>query len=114
MPYAPMFEQPAFWGAAGAFIYAAPQWLACLVACGKSGSPAWSCTAEFGVALATGAIAAGAFTALAVGMNPIKDVNAIASMIGLLANSTAPLLVKRASKLAADRLAPKIIPGEDL
>lgn len=113
MAFAPLLDQPATWGLAGAFIFSAPQWIACLVACRQAKQPTWRCSLEFAVALATGGIAAAAFTGVILAMSPIKDHNAIAATIGLLANSTAPLLVKHASKLAALRLTSKILPGED-
>jgi hypothetical protein len=101
-------NHPAFWGAAGSFIYAAPQLTACLVAGRHAGHPPWSCILEFAVALATGAIASAAFLNVVLGVSPMKDGNAVSAMIGLLANSTAPVLVKRLSKLAGDRMASKL------
>lgn len=113
--YAPLVEQPAFWGVMGAFIYAAPQWVACLVHCRDTGERGWTCTLEFAIALVTGGIAAAAFSRSVVGFTPIKDLVPIAATIGLLANSTAPVLIRRLSALVGTRLGGKVaaaLPGE--
>lgn len=91
---------PAAWGFLGAFIYAAPRWVAC--AWGSRGA-AWRCSIEAGVCLAVGAIAAAAFARWAVGFlhQAAGDLNAVAAMIGLLANRLAPRLVDGFSALAA-------------
>lgn len=99
-----LIQQPALWGVLGAFIYAAPRWVACLVACRESGAPGWLCTLEFAVALGTGAIAAAAFSAAALGLTGLKDANAISAMIGLLANPTAPALVNKLSAVVGSTL----------
>jgi hypothetical protein len=94
---------PAAWGFLGAFIYAAPRWVACAWA---SRGAAWRCSIEAVVCLAVGAIAAAAFArwALAFLHQSAGDLNAVAAMIGLLANSLAPRLVDGFSALAANAI----------
>ena len=108
--YLPLLEQPAFWGVAGAFIFAAPQWVACVVHCRQTREPGWTCSAEFVISLVTGAIAAGAFSKLAADLTPVKDPIPIAATLGLIANTTAPMLIKRLSALASARLGGKLTP----
>lgn len=92
---------PAFWGAAGAFIYAGPRWVACLVASHETKAGSWVCFLELVVALAVGSIASAAFSALAHRLTNIEDSNAVAAMIGLLANPLTPAIVKRATDVAS-------------
>lgn len=113
--FAALRDAPALWGGLGAFIYAAPRWVACLVACREAKARAWPCSLEFGVALASGGIASAAFSALVMQTLGIKDASAIAAMVGLLANPTAPVLVSRVSAAVANTLAGKVektLPGD--
>lgn len=106
---------PAFWGALGAFIYAAPKLISCFVASAEAGTGSGRCWLEFVFAIATGAIAAAAFSSVASELIKIKDGNAVAAMVGLLANPTAPVLVKRVSSLVGTALASKVeerLPGD--
>lgn len=96
---------PAVWGFLGAFIYAAPRWVACLVACREAKASPWPCALELAVALATGSIAAAAFSATAMALSHVKDANAVSAMVGLLANPTAPKLVTALSSVVATAIA---------
>lgn len=76
----------AWWGIGGAFIYAAPRWVACMVASRKTGGGVTLCTVEGVVAIIVGAIAAAAFSGLASGVLNMKDATAVSAMVGLVAN----------------------------
>lgn len=102
---------PAFWGSCGAFIYAGPRWVACLVASREKGVGSWVCLVELTVAIGVGAVAASAFSALAHRLTGIPDANAISAMIGLLANPLTPTIVKRATDLAGSARVGKIGDG---
>lgn len=99
-----IMTSPATWGGAGAFIYAAPRWLACAVP--KPGA-AWSCTMEALVSIAVGVISAAAFShwLLAFLHQRPADLPAVAAMVGLLANPVAPKLVEGLSTIVANRAA---------
>lgn len=93
MSFHDIFTSPAFWGLAGAFIWAGPEWLACIFSDGKG--PKLKCTLEFIVRLLTGVLAAAAFTpwVLEIFHNSENRTQPIAALIGLMANTTAPKLV---------------------
>lgn len=102
---------PAVWGLAGAWIYAAPRWLACVY--GQPGTfwkAHWRCTLEAGVCLAVGALAAAAFAGwIITAWHPVgADMPAIAAMIGLLANPIAPRLVDGLSSAAAGAITARL------
>jgi hypothetical protein len=80
------------WGLAGAFIWAGPQWLACVFS--GEGQPL-KCSLEILIRLATGAIAGAAFTPLVLDLlhHGADRSQPIAAMIGLIANTTAPKVV---------------------
>lgn len=95
-------SHPAFWGLGGAFIYAGPRLSACVFAARQSGG-GWSvCAMECAVALAIGAFAAAAFGPWVLawrGAPKAHELNAIAAMIGLLANPMAPQLVSGSGRI---------------
>jgi hypothetical protein len=98
-----LFSEPAWWGAAGAFVYGAPRLHSCLIS-PKPGETTPSCVFEFVVALIVGAIGAAALAPWVVAwrhMTEPRDLNAVASLIGLLANPTAPTLITFAPRLAS-------------
>lgn len=94
---------PAFWGAAGAFIYAGPRWLACAY---PAKGLAWRCTLEAAIAIAVGLVAAAAFARWTLHLlhQAPGDLPAVAAMVGLLANRLAPMLVDGLSTAAANAL----------
>lgn len=105
---ADLFSSPAVYGGAGAFIYAAPRLLACLRSPKDHGDSVFSCSFEFIIALTIGAIGAGAFApwlAGVRGMTEPRDLNAIAVIIGLMANPTAPTIITFAPRMASTILA---------
>lgn len=109
-------HSPPWWGAGGAFVFAAPRWIACLVACREAGTPGWHCTGEFVVALLIGAFAAEAFSAFASEVLHMKDANAVSAMIGLLANPMAPRIAAGGAGIVGNLLNSKIgkaLQGED-
>lgn len=99
---------PALWGAAGAFIYAGPRWVACLIAARETKRFGWACFAEFVVAIIVGAISAAAFSAVALRLTDVRDGNAIAAMIGLLANPLTPAVIKKATDVAGNTLGNRV------
>jgi hypothetical protein len=111
-----LLQSPAFWGVAGAFIYASQRWLACLLSSrGLGFAVQCHCTLEFGVALVSGGIAASAFSSMIIQKYDLKDANAIATLVGLLVNPTTPVFVRRVSQLVGSALASKVeekLPGE--
>lgn len=87
----------AFWGLCGAFVYAAPRLLVSLTEL-ISGAPArlWLVLAEFAVSLSFGPIGAAGFSqfvANTLHQTTVPELRAIAVVIGMIANPTAPLLV---------------------
>lgn len=102
LTYLDIFHSPGFWGAAGAFMWASTDWLAC-ASTGK-GFPV-RCSAEFLIRLTTGAIAGYAFTpwALWIMHDDAARMPPVATTIGLIANNVAPkvmdALTARAVKL---------------
>lgn len=98
---------PALWGLAGAAIYAAPRWLACKFE-GDGGLV--RCTLDALVCLAVGTLAAAAFAPWALDFLHQKQryLSAIAAMIGLLANPTAPRLVEKLSAVVAGLTASRV------
>lgn len=105
------FQLPGVWGALGAFIYAAPRLSACLVAARQRGGGWGVCALEFATALITGTIAAAAFApSVARLLAPdAHDLNAVAAMIGLLANPTAPKLVETLSTIASNVVSGRLL-----
>lgn len=93
----PILLSPAFVGLAGAFVYAAPRLSTCIFASRQAGT-GWSlCLIEFGLALATGMIAAAYLTPW-ICASVLKSTDAgllrpVAVTIGLLANPIAPRIV---------------------
>lgn len=96
-PAAVALHEPAVWGFLGAFIYAGPRLAACIMSCRETGVNWALCLLEFAFALATGAIAAAAFSATAMNLIHVSDTTAIATTIGLLANPIAPKMIATAS-----------------
>jgi hypothetical protein len=103
------------WGMAGAFIYGAPRFGACLFAARHSRGGWARCSIEFACALITGAIAAAAFSGWAqesLGQAPDHR-NAIAAMIGLLANPTAPKLIDSLSTVITNVVTGRVLKKGD-
>lgn len=105
----------ALWGLSGAFIYAAPRWMACAFA---SKGVALRCSLEMIVCLGIGSIAAAAFgpwVLVFLKQRP-TDLGAISAMVGLLANPTAPKVVDMIGNLASSGLVSRIakaVKGDD-
>lgn len=93
-------QLPAFWGFLGAFIYAAPRWVACLAGTrtDNGGSNA-VCTLEAVIALVIGAIAASAFGDMVMTVFKLDNSNSACAIIGLLANPVTPKLVEAAPSM---------------
>lgn len=107
-----IFSLPGVWGFLGAFIYAAPRLSACMYAAREAGAGGWRCIFDFVTSLAIGAIAAAAFTPWALrflGEAATDQHNAIAALVGLMANPTAPRLVDVFSALASNVLSEKLL-----
>ena len=102
-----IMSSPATWGVAGSFIYAGPRWLACAFA---SKGAAWRCSLEAAICLLVGAIAAQAFGqwVLAFLHQRPADLNAIAAMIGLLANPLAPKLTEGLAGTIANTISSRV------
>ena len=84
------------WGAAGAFMYAANGWRACVLACTKGQMT--HCHLTFAVAMGIGTAAAAAFSESAAIALHWNHPSAVAAGIGLLANPLSPMIIDRASK----------------
>lgn len=95
---------PAVWGVLGAFAYAGPRLLPCLTSAHDGGRKPWACVGEFVICLIIGGIGAGAFSALAINLTHVKDVNAVAAFIGLLANPCVPRVTGAAPALLSAML----------
>ncbi len=111
-----LLHEPALWGFLGAFIYAAPRMMACILTCREASVSTWPCVFEFAIALATGAIAAAAFGAAVIRLIHLNDMNAVAATIGLLANPFAPRMVATASGVLNTALKSKLgraLQGDD-
>ncbi|HEY3694188.1 hypothetical protein [Phenylobacterium sp.] len=103
-----LFVQPAVWGFLGAFIYAGPRLSACIASPKEHGESPFACLVEFAIALIVGAIGAAAFAPWIIvsrGLTEARDLNAVAVLIGLMANPTAPTLISFAPRLASTVLA---------
>lgn len=103
-------REPALWGFLGSFVYAAPRLSACAFTAKATGEMLAKCAFEAVVALGTGAIAAAAFapsTANALGAP--EHLNAVAAMLGLIANPTAPKLIESLSGLVSNILSGEIL-----
>lgn len=96
-----------FWGACGAFIYAAPKLLTCIFE-SRDGKGHWlHCFLEFIVSMIIGTISAGAFgpwTQRWLGMVGSEDVRVVAVLIGLLGNRFAPVIVNVAPDALGERM----------
>jgi hypothetical protein len=100
-----LYSQPAFWGAAGAFIYAAPLFSTCAFSAKATGGSWVRCGFEFVTALAIGTLAAAATTPVIQEVfhrDSAAWMRAIASTTGLLANRVAPRLVNAAPDAVID------------
>ena len=102
-----LFNEPMFWGACGAFIYAAPKLITCIFEA-RDGKGHWlHCGLEFIVSMVIGTISAGAFgpwTQRWLGMVGTEDVRVVAVLIGLLANRFAPVIVNVAPDALGERM----------
>ena len=89
-------DQPALWGFLGAIIYAAPKLTTC--AYSEAGAPhVRRCVIEAGTALLIGTVTAAAFQPWLAGYlhaTTPQDTKAMSAMIGMLANTTAPGIIK--------------------
>jgi hypothetical protein len=103
----------AIWGFLGAFIYAAPRWTACLATTRPTGHTIGFCTLELVTALLVGSVAAACFGRLALTFIHIADDNGVASVIGLLANTSSPMIVKRLSGIVAAAVGERIAAKEE-
>ncbi len=87
---------PAAWGFLGAIIYAVPKLTTCLYA--EAGAPHLRrCFVEVITALLIGTVTAAAFQPWLAGYlhaTAPQDTKAMSAMIGMLANSTAPPIIK--------------------
>lgn len=86
------------WGFLGAFIYAGPQFATCVFASQETHAGWLKCGLEFVIALIIGVIGAEAFGALILEMlhrDGPSDLRAVATIIGLLANKVAPMIVAK-------------------
>lgn len=91
-----VYHSAAFWGAAGAFIYACMELLACLMAAKASNDTVVWCVARFIFALLIGMIFAAAFGPWVQGYlhrGGFIELRAISVGLGLSANTLAPLLI---------------------
>lgn len=100
------FDWPAVWGLLGAVIYAGPKLTTCLYA---SEEPRHMprCAIEAATALVTGTVAAAAFApwiARYIHAPTAQDLRAIAAAVGMLANTTAPTIIRFLSSWVATRV----------
>lgn len=98
-PISVIAHWPAWWGVLGAFVYAANRLVPCLAAARAAKQWPWGCVADFFISLAVGGIGAAAFTTVAEGFVHLKDPNAVATLIGLLANPIVPKITGSAPAL---------------
>jgi hypothetical protein len=102
-----LLEQPALWGFAGAFIYAAPKFSACYWQC-RDTQVAWTrCLADAIICLMIGTISAFAFSeviGLRLKFTGGQELRAISVLIGLLSNRLAPKLVDGAEGFLTKKL----------
>lgn len=101
-----VFALPAFWGFAGAFAYAAPQFSSCIFASTVGGGSWVRRMFDFVVSLVIGTIAAAAGAELIQEVFHIPGsqwMRAISTIMGLLANPVAPKIVKWAPDALLDR-----------
>lgn len=103
----PHILEKVFFGIAGSFIYSAPRFVACAVACNERDASWGLCALELLVCLAIGAIAAVAFGSVALTVLHIQDNNAVSALVGLVANPAAPKLIESVSSFAAGILGAK-------
>jgi Na+/H+-dicarboxylate symporter len=99
-------DWPAFWGFLGAIIYAAPKMTTCLFA--EAGSAHLRrCLIEGLTALLIGTVAAAAFQPWLGGYlhaTTPQDTKAMSAMIGMLANTVAPGVIKLLADTAIARI----------
>jgi hypothetical protein len=86
----------ALWGAAGAFIYAAPKLVLCFFTARAAKLPWGRCLAEFPVSMLTGTIMAAAFSQWISKTFGQGDMSAVAAVIGMMANTVAPGMIEGA------------------
>jgi hypothetical protein len=110
-----LFNQPAFWGASGAFIYAAPLFSTCAFTAKAAGGSRTRCGCEFVTAVAIGTLAAAAITPL------IQEIfhrdtqawmRAVSTMAGLLANRVSLKITDAAPDVVFEWLS-RIFKGRD-
>jgi len=89
----------ATWGLLGAFCYAGPRWSLCAFA---TRGVAGRCTLDAVVSLMVGTIAAGAACNAAMLAFDLREDyrNSVAAFIGLMANPTAPVLIRTGPMMA--------------
>ncbi len=102
------------WGAAGAFGYAFPKWLACVITASRTpGGSSRICALEAVGSVIIGAIAAAAFGEVALTFLHIEHHKAVSTFLGLCANRAAPLVVESASGVVSGMvsgLASRVLP----
>lgn len=84
-------------GSIGAFMYAGPQFLLCYRNCRRNGESVIECWIEFIISMLVGvgaAIGAGQYLAAFLRQNELHQLLAVSTLVGLLANRTAPALIK--------------------
>jgi hypothetical protein len=89
-------DWPAFWGFLGAVISSAPKLTSCLYS-GSGRGHVIRCIGDAATALVVGTISAAAFTPWAQAYSHAtapQDTKAMAAVIGMLANSTAPGVIR--------------------
>jgi hypothetical protein len=102
---ASLLSQPAIWGAAGAFIYAAPLFSTCVFTSRAAGGSCARCSVELVTALAIGTLSAAAMAPLIQELSHRETaawLRAVSAMTGLLANKFAPMIVSAAPGAATE------------
>lgn len=87
------------WGLLGAFIYAGPRLVRCMVTCRETGAPRVECFIAFAMALCVGAAAGHIFAPVLLTYLGWKDQNAVSALIGVFVNPAAPEFTKRIGKV---------------
>ena len=98
---------PGAWGFLGAVVYGAPKLLACVCSTAADHPRAGQCTAEAIVALIIGTIAATAFEPWIdhyLKLNTPQETRAMSTVIGVLANPTAPGIISFLSGSLLNRI----------
>jgi hypothetical protein len=99
---------PAVWGTAGAFCFAGQRILWKLALNRDAREAAALCVAEFFFACIVGAIWAGAIDTILEKMSHLSDLPATSAVIGLLANTVAPVVTKRWPKIVDNILSGRV------